>query len=150
MSFFWLSARVPSTRDQGVRHLDHGGRLEVREGVPFLLPHRYAERLWVVFRFQLVISEAHRNLILVPDLPEALTEGKEGLYIKSFYDRLVSPKTMMTRLPVATNVRLILPTILSTDEQTRFPHPSRPGRVYHSLLSSRSDEGGVRSLPCVP
>jgi hypothetical protein len=25
-----------------------------------------------------------------PDLPEALTEGKEGLYIKSFYDRLVS------------------------------------------------------------
>jgi hypothetical protein len=24
-----------------------------------------------------------------PDLPEALTEGKEGLYIKSFYDRLV-------------------------------------------------------------
>jgi hypothetical protein len=24
-----------------------------------------------------------------PDLPEALTEGREGMYIKSFYDRLV-------------------------------------------------------------
>jgi hypothetical protein len=40
------------------------------------------------------------SLSAAPDLPEALTEGKEGLYIKSFYDRLVSRVTFRPHLTI--------------------------------------------------
>ena len=79
------------------------------------------------------------RVYLAPDLPEALTEGKEGLYIKSFYDRLV--RQLVKFISESRTVLILL--ITAIDEQTRFPHTKRSGRIHRSVLQSREDEGGI-------
>ena len=62
---------------------------------------------------------------IAPDLPELLTAGKEGPYIKSFYDRLVSDSC-----PCHPRKTIQILSEDSPDKQTRLSLPQGPAGLH--------------------
>jgi pimeloyl-ACP methyl ester carboxylesterase len=128
--------RVSAARDVGIRDCDDGRRMEVRTGLPFFLPQWYAS---------LGPPDAR------PDCPdgcsatapnhwaEKLTEGKERFYIKSFYDRLVHPSSL---LHISASLNFLLP-----GKRPGFHVDRGLGHVRKGVHPSRRHDRRVRGVP---